>query len=266
MAVDESLFLNIGDEGVVQAFRLYQSNGKSVSLGYFQKNDYLNLDFLREKQIAYVRRITGGRAVMQGDDLFIAFTANKKSPFFSGSISKITNKFADLMVKLLNEFGVKASVSRRGKLSNDESVNNFHCFNSLNRNEILVDNKKIIGIALKKNDDSFLLQASLLMRIDRELFLNSVNGCNSNTIDSITSLEEQLHREININEIFTSLKSIFLSEGFAIRDSGLLENEQTDATYLLENKYRNPAWNNNFKAFLKENHGERKKKFSAAQK
>lgn len=50
-------------------FRLYGWSPACVSLGRNQKEDFLNYEFLKQKGIDIVRRLTGGRALLHDKEL-----------------------------------------------------------------------------------------------------------------------------------------------------------------------------------------------------
>jgi lipoate-protein ligase A len=244
MAVDEALLLSVNESSYGGTLRFYQTNKSSLSLGYFQSIDGLDLDFLRSKNIDYVRRITGGRAVLHGDDLTFSFTGNKSAPFFGSSTIKITNKFSGIIKRVLDKLNINADVIRKDNLNRGNNSKNIYCFNSFAKNEILAGGKKIVGYALKKRADSFLLQGSIPLRINEELFLNIVKS-DSGLNDKVkfTCVNDCAKRTVDFNCLKTIFIDTLLEDGFKIKDEPLSFIEENNIRTLKELKYKNSTWN-----------------------
>ncbi|MHA2003758.1 MAG: lipoate--protein ligase family protein, partial [Candidatus Thorarchaeota archaeon] len=64
MAIDESIMLSMKAEEVPPTLRLYRWKPSAVSIGTFQgMTEEVDLDFCKNREIDYIRRITGGGAV-----------------------------------------------------------------------------------------------------------------------------------------------------------------------------------------------------------
>ena len=70
MALDEAL-LDWHSEGKIPpVIRFYEWNPATLSIGYFQQADKdINLDAVKEQGLGFVRRPTGGRAVLHDSEL-----------------------------------------------------------------------------------------------------------------------------------------------------------------------------------------------------
>ncbi|MFC1855849.1 biotin/lipoate A/B protein ligase family protein [Thermodesulfobacteriota bacterium] len=249
MATDESLFLFSNKSDVSGTLRVYMSKRPGITYGYFQNITDLNFDYLNRNKIDYVRRITGGRAVIHGDDLTFSFAANRRSHLFDRSISKITAKFSIIIKRFLESLELSSTITKNDTQSRDIKRNPF-CFSSYARNEIAVHGNKIVGYALKRDADSFLLQGSIPIGFDEELFKNLfVAGDEKGVSREFTCLNDIAKERYD----FITLREIFLSTfsecGFEIHHDNLAKEEAKEAIRLKGLKYCNPVWNQNRKEF-----------------
>src|SRR5258708_2358135 len=73
MAIDEALMRNLIVGNAPPTLRLYQWNGFAVSLGRFQSiKRTIHRDAVSDRGVPMVRRITGGRGILHGDDLTVS--------------------------------------------------------------------------------------------------------------------------------------------------------------------------------------------------
>lgn len=115
--------------------RLYGWNRAAVTLGCFQKTSDINIGYCRCHDIPIVRRPTGGRAILHGDELTYSFCAKTdRGPFSHGlldSYKKISTAFAIALRKI----GVKAEPKNereRGRVLSRSPL----CFQSSSFGEI----------------------------------------------------------------------------------------------------------------------------------
>jgi lipoate-protein ligase A len=243
MAIDEALFLSAPNHNYAGTLRVYQSSKDSVTIGYFQNIDKFDLDYLKSEEIDYVRRITGGRAVLHGSDLTFSFSANNDSPFYDSSINKITAKFAKIIKGFLLKLDIKANIAKKDGLKGELAKNSSYCFNSFTKSEILIRNKKIAGFALKKNDNSFLLQGSIPISLDHVRFSNIVKGnTDAGIMDRITCMGDCTDNALDFNNLKNKLVASFSDEGWTILNDRLTSNEENDIKRLTDLKYKNSTW------------------------
>ncbi len=253
MAVDEALFRTVKKNTSVTLLRIYRNKNHSVTLGYFQSAECLDVEFLKKNSIEYVRRITGGRAVLHGDDLIFSIVGTIDSSIFHSSISRTTKNVAKVIKKAFANLGVDVDASVRTTIKKGDTIQNFHCFNSLTKNEILIGNKKIVGFALKKRAETFLLQGSIMLDLDRRLYSNIIKGSvGADISDTVTCLNDCAVEGVLADDLTDALLTAFAAEGMTPRSGDLSSDEWSLAEELRKKKYMDSTWNNNPKKYTEE--------------
>lgn len=220
MALDEALFLNYR----IPTLRFYTWSEPAISIGYFQSLKKFNLENLN---IKYVRRITGGRAVFHSQDI----TYSLICPSGALSILSFYKLISRAFIKGLKSMGIQAELTSRFN-----NQNNF-CFASSFGEEVAVKGKKILGSAQVRKENLLLQQGSLILDLNNNLVNLDFKG-------SLTSLKEELKREVKIKEVVLAViegfKEIFKVKFF--KTSPTLE-EINLAEKLKEKKYQTREWN-----------------------
>ena len=166
MALDEALSVSVrrGDSPVV--LRLYTWEAAAVSLGVFQKVGDIDLDYCVRNNIPVVRRPTGGRAILHGDELTYSFSARNEGIFSEGlreSYRRLGAAFSRCFELAGLECSMKNELERGKKL-----VRSPLCFASSSLGEISSRGMKIIGSAQKRWRNGFLQQGSIPFTIDHQ--------------------------------------------------------------------------------------------------
>ena len=149
-------------------FRLYSWKPYAVSLGAHQQESDIDARRANERNIAVVRRPTGGRAVFHAAELTYSLVtpiSTAREP--NRSIHDIYRDAHLLLLEALRALGARGldfqktqSDFRRRYQS---GVAAAPCFASSARYEIVFNNRKIIGSAQKKYGDVLLQHGSILL-------------------------------------------------------------------------------------------------------
>ena len=164
MAIDEVLATRIVPEKKAPIFRVYGWHPYTISLGYGQNLDDLNLQKCRQDGIDVVRRPTGGRAVFHAEEITYSVIIPKDSKFYSPDILTTYNLVSKGLLAGLQLFGVKAEFVNRGaeERKSSEYKNNIPCFSYSAKYEIAYQNKKLVGSAQRRYENSILQHGSIL--------------------------------------------------------------------------------------------------------
>lgn len=239
MAIDEALL--ISDKPVL---RFYKWKPAAISLGYSQSINEINLNQCENLRIDYVRRLTGGKAVLHDKELTYSFIINENimPKRIIDSYMLISNGIL-FALKLL---GIDACM----KDSIEKSASSSICFNEPSYYEITVGNKKLVGSAQTRKNSKLLQHGSILLGTDIEKMCLLFNNCSKKIINyskkRITSLNE-LNKKIKYNDLTRALKKGF-EENFQIRlfSDELTNNELRLAKKLCREKYSTKEWNFKF--------------------
>ncbi|MBN1758493.1 MAG: lipoate--protein ligase family protein [Chitinispirillaceae bacterium] len=162
MAADLFLMQQCSASPVITV-RFYSWKPPAITLGRLQRSyEQLVEEHLQRDGITWIRRPTGGRAVLHREDLTY-------SCIFSRSIAAMGSGVADTyaiitrcLVEGLAECGIALSAQERSSplIKSGRSVK-LPCFLAPNRNEIMVNGRKLIGSAQYRSSDSVLQHGSL---------------------------------------------------------------------------------------------------------
>ena len=201
MAFDEYCLESLPiDEPV---FFLWQ-NRPAVIVGYNQEvNTEVNLDYLKEKGIDLVRRVTGGGAVYH-DLENLNYTIVGRSE----DLERDYPEYAALMMKALQALGVPATLS--------------------GRNDILVDGKKVSGFAKRVCKNRLMVHGTLMYNVDVDVLTHVLNP--SKTKLQSKGIASVRSRVTNLCNYLPELSDI---QAFKNRLEEILSNNYSDAEYKL---------------------------------
>ncbi len=220
----EEYFLSQFDDDI---FYLY-INAPSVIVGRHQ-NTYaeVNHDYVRDNGISVVRRLSGGGAVYHDH-------GNLNYGFITRDSGKDINEvFRDLTAPVIDVLG---------KLGADASFSG--------RNDLVIDGKKISGVAQYHTGVKVLLHGTLLFSADLNKVTQSLNADPRKFKDKsvksvksrVTNISNYLSRPITIEEF-----AAILSREVVLRFPGTERYELTDRDkeqirYLADSKYSSWEW------------------------
>ncbi len=162
MAADSWLFTTAHKREEI-VIRFYGWDPASISLGYMQ-NPTLDLDLsaLRTQKIGFVKRITGGRAIYHDTDLTYSVSFSTAHAMLGSTIRQTYKLIAQCLCNGLALGGLETNfhtkeIDPRAVRSNTK----LPCFLAPNRDEVMVDNKKLIGSAQKRGSPGVLQHGSI---------------------------------------------------------------------------------------------------------
>jgi lipoate-protein ligase A len=171
MAVDTALLASLAaDSGGCPTVRVYQWDRAAVSIGRLQREDPVRQ---RYPGLPIVRRPTGGRAVLHGEDLTISVVLRLEwLPAESRSVLASYRLILGNVAAALRAIGVDVCPGTQKMRGQSAIVN---CFD-LSAGCDLVDSRtgaKLLGSAQRREGAALLQQMSLPMRVifDLPLFL-----------------------------------------------------------------------------------------------
>lgn len=224
LAMEEYLF-NLDDNN--DYFLLWQ-NEPTIVVGKYQNTaEEINSEYVKEKGIHVVRRITGGGAVYHDlgnlNYTFINKGREKKEFDF--------RKFTMPIVKALGRFGVEAELS--------------------GRNDITIAQKKFSGNAQYVKQGKVLHHGTLLFNSEMEELTKALkvseDKFQSKGIKSVrsrvTNIADYLPANITVYE-FKEMLLKYMFEGYAaITEGQLKEADMNEINMLMKSKYMNWDWN-----------------------
>ena len=241
MALDEAISASVRQGNSPTVLRLYAWETPAVSIGAFQKVSDIDFDYCAKKSIPIVRRPTGGRAILHGDELTYSLAAKNEGPFAGGLMDayrRIGEAFSRCFYAAGLDFSVK-EVPEKGK----NLVRSPLCFASSSLGEISSEGLKIIGSAQKRWRDGFLQQGSIPLATDHRMLKAVFRMCIDDLGPSAPDGLRRLLPDIDTGHFKELVISAF-EETFRITlaDSRPSPAELELAHQLAAEKYLEPAW------------------------
>jgi lipoate-protein ligase A len=242
MALDEAIATSVRNREVPPTLRFYSWDRPSLSIGCFQKVSDLDLDYCRQNTIPFVRRPTGGRAILHNDELTYSFSVlTDKEPFSEGlmeSYRRISSAFNLAFRKI--GIHVESKMQReRGRVLTGNPL----CFESRSYGELLLNNRKIVGAAQKRWKDGLLQQGSIPYTCDKEKIVHIFGRKTSKTENSLNGLKEILPDFDDQNFKIALRKAFEDTFGISLLTSHPDLTEHQFAEELVQRKYLQDSWN-----------------------
>lgn len=229
MAIDEAISMFVRQGKTLPTLRFYGWREKAVTIGEFQKIEEINHDFCIKNNIPVIRRPTGGKGILHGNDITYSFSARKEG-IFGGSLFQAYRILGKIFAKAFLLTGIAVEIKEGKKFGNNKSSLCFavSCFG-----EICFKNRKIMGSAQKRWIDGFLQQGTIPVTVDRRL-LKKIFFSHPEDAEKISGIKE-LYSEFD-REIFQeNVKKALLEEGFEVVPGSLQKEESELARFLLKN-------------------------------
>ena len=163
MGVDEALVASAVSLGR-PALRFYRWRGPWLSVGYAQPIDSNRLEACQRAGVGWVRRVTGGRAVLHGEDLTYAIAAREAD--LPSGLTASYQLVAGALLEVFRGLGVEAAVASGRNPGQAGDRNTFDCFARPARREICVNGRKLAGSAQRRAAGGVLQHGSIRLRSD----------------------------------------------------------------------------------------------------
>lgn len=256
MALDEALLQWHGEGRIPPTVRFYEWNPPTLSIGYFQKaNKEINLTAVKEKNIGFVRRPTGGRGVLHEHELTYSVIVSENHPSMPRAVTEAYRVISEGILKGFQKLGLEAYFAVPGTEAEKaalKSPRSAVCFDAPSWYELVVEGRKVAGSAQTRQKNVILQHGSILLDLDEEKLFSLFNYPNERVKERM--MKAFRNKAVAINDI--SKRKIAMSEAKeAFRDGfeeGLniilkpyeLTNEQHQyVKQLAKKKYKSDEWN-----------------------
>lgn len=253
MAIDEAIAEAHARGLVPPTLRFYGWTPAAVSIGYFQKMaEEVDLAACRELRIDYVRRPTGGRAVLHDDELTYSVVISES--LLLGDVIQTYRVLSQGLLAGMRSLGANAEmVSLEGQTAQEklEAMSSAACFNSPSWYEVVVGGKKIVGSAQTRKEGMILQHGSILLGMDADKLFTVLKTPEKLRLRLVraflskaTSLNEALGRTVSWEEAWKAVADGFVEAlSLDIHRGKLLPWEEQRAKELEREKYASDAWN-----------------------
>lgn len=190
MAIDHAIYESVANDRELPTIRFYKWLPSSISLGAYQNPNEINLEECKKNNIGVVRRMTGGRAVFH-DKADFTYSIIAPIKVFDYSIENAYREICSCIINALHELGINAALE--------------------NKNDIVVNGKKISGNAAKLMEKGIYLQhGTLVYNIDFEIMPKILNISKFLARDKIASVSE--FKKVAQGQVYQTLKNNFIKD------------------------------------------------------
>jgi lipoate-protein ligase A len=156
MELDRRLLAACETDPTCGFLRFYTWDRPTLSMGRLEPEDAVARAAADRDGIGIVRRPTGGRAVLHGDDLTYTVVIPKPS---SGGLQCTYNLISEVLVEGLRSIGVEVDMER-GKTGRSHMVQR-PCFASVTRYEVTHSGRKLVGSAQRVGERAVLQHGTI---------------------------------------------------------------------------------------------------------
>lgn len=185
MQIDSDLLdFAIKNELKEPIFRLYGWKPACVSLGRNQKDDFLDYEFLKSKNIDVVRRLTGGRALLHDNEITYSFICPESFLQNGSHIVSSYKEISQILIDKFKELGIDLDFGASKPIKTGFD----YCMLISTGADLCYKEKKLIGSAQCRSHGYILQHGSILYDYNKklleEIFKEKVST------DEITSIKE----------------------------------------------------------------------------
>jgi lipoate-protein ligase A len=256
MAVDEAILHAHSRGQVPPTVRFYGWNPPTLSIGYFQQAaKEVDLDALRAKGLGFVRRPTGGRAVLHDQELTYSVIVSEAHPMMPSSVNESYRVLSLGLLEGFRELGLQAemvSLADEAEKKKWESMGSAACFDSPSWYELVVEGRKVVGSAQVRQQRTILQHGSILLDLDVELLFSVLTYSSERTRERMirlfkekaVSIKDLCGRSISYQEAERAF-AIGFARGLGVElvESALTPEEVAEAERLVQEKYGTDSWN-----------------------
>ena len=241
MAIDEAVLEHVAAEKSPPTLRFYGWSPAAVTIGYFQSLvSEIDLDACKKYGVQYVRRITGGGAVLHEHEITYSIHIPEKSHIVPSGILESYRKISEGIIRGLNLLKLEAQfVPLNDIVLKDPTANGLL--------------KKISGNAQTRKKNVILQHGTTLLKVDVEKMFEILKVPDEkmkgklieDVKQRVTSISWVLGREVAFEEatkVFTQgFRDAFEASPFT--EAELTKEELDRARALYAEKYNSDRWN-----------------------
>jgi lipoate-protein ligase A len=251
MALDDSLLESVAREPSRMILRLYGWSPFCLSLGYAQPASDADREALEAQGWDLVRRPTGGRAILHGDEITYAVLGPERGPYMRGGVLESYQKLSEGLVQALIHLGLKPTVEPNSARLDQKQRANPVCFEAPSAYEITAGGKKLIGSAQTRRYGAVLQHGTIpltgdITRVCDVLSFSSEferQQAKTNLSNRATTLSQVLGRTVRWEEAAGALSNGFQKalDLHFIEDKPTAE-EMRRCAELVKDRYEHSQW------------------------
>lgn len=249
MAVDEVLFRSALEAPEEATVRLYGFRPPTVSYGYRQRlQDAVDPEACRAQGVEWVRRPTGGRALLHQHEITYSVAAPIRGPLVGLSVRQVYEFVNGALRRALVELGIPIDGHAPAvrKRSTEPPIA-LPCLSLPERHEITSGGKKLVASAQRRNRRAFLQHGIVLFRVDERLWRRIAPPGSAATLEAV-GIEDLTPKPLTRTDVANALRSAFEEAFDGTAVPGELSAAEKSLVSSLWTQYRSEEWNRQLKA------------------
>ncbi|SEB74248.1 biotin/lipoate A/B protein ligase family protein [Paenibacillus sp. GP183] len=260
MAIDEAILTAHSEEKSPPTVRFYGWNPATLSIGYFQKAQEVDMEAVESEGIGFVRRPTGGRAVLHDRELTYSIIVSETYPGIPRNVTEAYRVLSEGLLQGFRGLGLNAEMVQLASEEEKEKyasvAGSSACFDSPSWYELVVEGRKIAGSAQVRQKDVVLQHGSILLDMDTDQLFRLLKFSNEKVAERMKLsfakkavtindlLRAQNKPPIHLREVEDAFRrGIAKGLGIVLEDGELTAYEQELTRQLVQEKYAAENWN-----------------------
>ena len=237
MATDEAI-LQCYTRASLPTLRVYGWDKPFISIGVNQDPSILAAD-----TIPFVRRLTGGSAILHDQEITYSITCASTDLGLTGTVKDSYKKLCRFLKTFYATFGLEALFACDAHATGALGHYGDYCFSTHEAYDLLIGGKKIGGNAQRRKKNLIFQHGSIPQKIDFEMTARAFKACDR-AAGCAATLDDLVGRETKFSDLQERLCSSF-QETFGLEciHAGLSADEIALRDDLLQQKYCGHAWN-----------------------
>lgn len=254
--MDEAL-LHWHSEGLIPpVIRFYEWNPATLSIGYFQRaKQDIDFEQIHKLDLGFVRRPTGGRAVLHEHELTYSVIVTEDYPEMPKTVTEAYRVISEGLLKGFQNLGLEAYFSipdteeKRDLLKKPKSA---VCFDAPSWYELVVEGKKVAGSAQTRQEGVILQHGAILIDLDEEKLISLFNFSSDRDRERMqkhlpqkaVAINQLANRTVDVEDCIEAFYKGF-QEALDIElvPYELTEEQQSFVENLAKTRYESDEWN-----------------------
>jgi lipoate-protein ligase A len=253
MAVDEAMMLAVQEGHAPATLRIYGWRPACLSIGTFQSvNGDIDAVACAGRGIDWVRRPTGGRAILHDREVTYSVAARQDDERIAGDVMQSYRRISEGLLAGMRLLGVKADLAPSAiPREQPGAPKPAACFAAPSQHEIMVNGRKVIGSAQRRQGNVLLQHGSILLDLDVATLMallrfpsaDEQERTSARVRNESVTLNRLLGREVPYDEVSRALADGFPAAlDIELAPGVLTPWEQEQVERLRRDKYMADEW------------------------
>ena len=250
MAADCAILEAVAAGSQQPTLRLYGWDPFCLSLGYGQRQSDVDMPSLLARGWQVVRRPTGGKAILHGDELTYSLCLPLNHPLAAGNVIDSYRQISRGLSRAMQQLGLPVRTEKQTKRQHNRNLGPV-CFEAPSHYEITINRRKLIGSAQMRRKSAILQHGTIPLAGD------VARICDVLSFESEEAREQQRQqvrlRALALSDVMDKpptweLVADALEYGFRcafdleLHEAALTKDELSRMQELIAERFANPDW------------------------